>query len=355
MTRTLRVVVVDHSALTRSLIRDLVSRELDMTVVGDAAGGDAAISLVRKLAPDIVVLGANVRGPGSAEVAQRLMIDVPCPILVTASHNGDEQAAAIEALRFGALRITDLPTAGDPHFAGIIRTMAAVRVVRARGVVPATTATPAVPAIATPMVVQPRTSGEPLIVAIGASTGGPPVLQQLLGALPAGFSNPILVTQHISPGFTAAFAGWLDRVTPLQVQIARDGERLSGGTVLIAPDGHHLGLARGDRVVLSADPPRSGHRPSVDWMMESVAAAAGSRVVAVQLTGMGMDGAVGCRAVADAGGSVLVQLLSTTVVASMPESVLASCPRARQLAVNDLAAELIRLEQGAKGRTDQRT
>ena len=199
--------------------------------------------------------------------------------------------------------------------------MARVKVVRHRwpGAAPAarplpTPASPAFPAAGVMV----------RAVAVAASTGGPQALQQLLARLPAGFGVPILVVQHITPGFTAGLADWLGTVCTLRVKVAAAGEIPAPRTVYLAPDDLHLGLTARGEVLLSAAPPVGGFRPSGTFLFESVARALGPSVLAVILTGMGEDGVAGLRAVRRAGGRVIAQDEKSSVVFGMPGAAVAA-------------------------------
>jgi two-component system chemotaxis response regulator CheB len=155
-------------------------------------------------------------------------------------------------------------------------------------------------------------------IAIAASTGGPPALARLLGALPAAFPVPILIVQHMPSGFVDGFTSWLDSNVSVQVKIAEAGEWLLPGVVYVAPHEKHLGVRRGGRVFLSDDPPLDGFRPAATYLFQSAAETLGRHVIAVMLTGMGCDGVAGLRPVREAGGVVVAQDERSCVVFGMP-------------------------------------
>jgi two-component system chemotaxis response regulator CheB len=181
---------------------------------------------------------------------------------------------------------------------------------------------PAAPASAAP---PPRATArqKARVVAIAASTGGPPALSRIFSELPAGFRAPILVVQHIAEGFAAGLAQWLGAGSPLAVKVAGQGEPLQPGHVYLAPDGRHLGVA-GERVELSDAPPIDGFRPSGTYLFESVAKAYGPAALGLILTGMGRDGLAGLHALRAAGGAVVAQDKESSVIFGMNgEAVLA--------------------------------
>lgn len=157
------------------------------------------------------------------------------------------------------------------------------------------------------------------VVAIGASTGGPKTVQALLAALPSGFPSPLLLVQHLSHGFARGFAQWLQRGTPFPVRVVERPEPLRKSTVYLAPEGSHLEVRKGKAVVTRGQPV-NGCRPSVDILFHSLARECGGEALAVLLTGMGRDGALGALAVREAGGEVIVQDESTSVIFGMPQA-----------------------------------
>jgi two-component system, chemotaxis family, protein-glutamate methylesterase/glutaminase len=159
------------------------------------------------------------------------------------------------------------------------------------------------------------------VVAIGASTGGPAALANVVGGLPAGFSVPVLVVQHIGGGFDRGLVDWLDGVGRVPVTLASQGKSLEPGTVYVAPHDRHLGVSRAGRILLSDAPPIGGHRPSATHLFHSVASAYGPNAVGVIMTGIGSDGCEGMRVLRQMGGTVLAQDRESCVVYGMPRAV----------------------------------
>ncbi|HEY6000113.1 MAG TPA: CheB methylesterase domain-containing protein, partial [bacterium] len=182
-------------------------------------------------------------------------------------------------------------------------------------------------------------------VALGASTGGPPALQQVLAALPADFPAAVVIAQHMPEGFTRLFADRLDRLVPLRVREARDGDPLAPGQVLLAPGGMNLLLQRerGARIVARVEPPLAADRyvPSVDRLLVSAADACAGSVLAVVLTGMGDDGAAGIGAVRDAGGLTVAEAEETCVVYGMPREAVRSGAVQRVLPLPEIGAAIL--------------
>ena len=243
---------------------------------------------------------------------------VPTPIVIVAENLDDSEVEiSMEALRAGALAAIEKPVQSDARgfvalsaaLVNTVRTMADVKVVGRRFDRPVSEKLPL--AIS-------RRQAQPAIVAIAASTGGPAALYRILEDIPPEFSLPIVVTQHIAPGFLRGMVRWLSEAGPLRVSIAQDGEALHSGRVYVADDDRHLRLSGDRKIVLSDAPYVDGHRPSASVMFESLAETFGPTGVAVILTGMGRDGSSGLEAVHRAGGIVFAQDEASSVVFGMP-------------------------------------
>ena len=261
----------------------------------------------------------------------------------------------MDTIRLGALDVMVKPPSPEsPGFdvaardlVTMVKAMAQVKVVRHwRPAAPAPLARRATPA-APPLRTAKRES-RCRLVAIVTSTGGPGALQCLFSALPAGFGVPVVVVQHMTPGFTVGLASWLATVCPLRVKVGQEGERLMPGTVYLAPDGLHLGVTAIGTVALSAAPPVGGFRPSGTFLFESVARAYGPSALAVILTGMGEDGVEGLRAIRSAEGMVIAQDEETSVVFGMPAAAIAAGLANTVLAI-DAIAPVAGGDGGARG------
>lgn len=312
---TISVVVVEDSLVQRAhLVRTLES-DGSIRVVGEATGAVEAIGLVQRLRPDVVTLDLQIPGGGGLAVIEQLMAAAPTPILVLSASIADRQSgAAVEALVAGAVDVLPKPVrwVADDEAAlrAQVRLVAGVAVVRRAAArarrpvgVPRSRTAPA---------------SAPVVVAIGASTGGPAALAEVLagvGRLPAS----VLVVQHLHPDFVGGLVSWMERAASMPVRLARHGEKLEEGTVLIAPGDVHLTIDLDDSVALTATP-ESIHRPSVDELFASLARRTAGSNVGVLLTGMGEDGAAGLLAMRQRGDVTIAQDEASSVVFGMPRA-----------------------------------
>jgi len=252
------------------------------------------------------------------ETTRQILQETPTPIvLVTGGSAGVDQRLAFEALDAGVLAVLRKPGPGPDGQAATqelyrtLKSMARVRVVRRWS---GDRLHPTSPGSV------PLSPGGPLeVVAIGASTGGPPVLRTILVGLPDGFSPPVLVVQHIAEGFAASFVDWLRPQCALPIELGVEGQALNRPGIIVAPSGHHMGV-RGRAVALADGPPISLHRPSATYLFQSVAREYGRGAIGVLLTGMGDDGAAGLRDLKNAGATTIAQDEPTSVVFGMPSA-----------------------------------
>ncbi len=314
----IRVLVAEDSAVTREYLVHLLTQDPGVVVVGTARDGQQAVEQATLLKPDIILMDVHMPKMNGYEATREIMARVPTPIVVaSASFGPADVAKSFAALEAGALTILAKPPAfDDPGHAATVRAlidtlklMAEVKVVRRWPRRASTTSLP-VPPAANHRVVR--------VVAVGASTGGPPVVAKILQSLPDDLPVPILLTQHITPGFVAGLAEWLRQQTHFTTQLATAGERVCPRTVYIAPDGCHMGITAKGQIVLTTDPVENGFCPSVSYLFRSVAEAYGPAAVGVLLTGMGRDGASGLQQLRQAGGLTLVQDEESSAVFGMP-------------------------------------
>ena len=322
MKDTLRVLVVDDSPVVRAILKGMLESEPGLQVVGDAKDGEEAIQLTCQLRPDVVTMDIRMPRVNGLEATRQIMRACPTPIVVVASSVYEADLnIAFNAVEAGALTVVEKPKGLSATDYDAVRDqlVTTVRLMSDVQVVALWSAEQAAPAAPPAARADTRPTSHVELIAIGASTGGPGVLHQILKALPADFAIPVVIVQHITRGFGQGFARWLDSVTSLQVAVAADGEGLRPGRILVAPDDAHLTVTPGGQVRLEHSEPVSGRRPSATRLFESAAQSYGRAAVGIVLTGMGDDGADGLEALRQAGGRVIAQSEASCVVYGMPQ------------------------------------
>jgi two-component system chemotaxis response regulator CheB len=368
-----RVLIVDDSALIRTLLQRGLENDPDIEVVGSARDGAAALEAYRRLAPDVITLDVEMPGMDGIEVLRRLRGEPVAILLLTAA--GDRGCdVAVQGLTLGAFDFLQKPLDGPEGFAALIEElctkvkMAAFasrrRVPRAQLISQTPQSRPATEARrgtgqganVSPRPTLRRATGRDAIVVIGASTGGPEALLEVLRTMPED-APPILIVQHMPDRFTATFARRLDSRLAMRVKEAEDGDHVRHGQVLLAPgSARHMLLRRdaaGFVVRLEDSPAVMHHRPSVDKLFESCAQVAGRRVVAALLTGMGADGARGLLALRRAGAATVAQDEATCVVYGMPMEAVSLGAAAHVLPLGAIGPALLRLSRHGASALDQ--
>ncbi len=360
------VLVVDDSEFMRRLVGELIEDSGEFRVVGYAASGYQAIRSVHELDPDLVTLDLEMPDLDGLHALGYIMSEAPRPVVVVAAGAGEAAGdPTLQALEYGAVDFVLKPAQGDDPSALRSRLITALRAAALARVGNLTFRRPrtapgdestrqgarpaggsmGVPAAGAPGAQKTATS----VVVIGASTGGPRALTDVVPLLPASLKAAVLVVQHMPARFTRSLALRLDRISPMPVGEAVDGEVLYDGRVYLAPGGRHLKLRRdgGVTVELSDDPPRWGVRPSADVLFGAAASHFGPRTVGAVLTGMGRDGAEGLRIVREVGGWTIAQDRETAVIYGMPRM---AAEYAREvLPLPDIAAALCgRVEEREK-------
>ena len=312
---TIRVVVVEDSLVQRAHLVRTLQRGGDITVVGEAADAVEAIELVRSLRPDVVTLDLQIPGGGGQLVIEQVMAVAPTPILVLSASVADrESLAAVEALVAGAVDVLPKPVrwsgAEEAALCARVRLVSGVAVVHRAS--PAKARRPPAPHPGA------RAGRAVPVVAIGASTGGPAALAEVLSGLGT-LSVSVVIVQHLHPDFVGGLVSWMQRAATMPVELARAGERLREGVIMIAPGDVHLRVDRDSRIVLDPSP-ASLHRPSVDELFSSLAQRPEGRNIGVLLTGMGDDGAAGMLALRRRGDVTIAQDEASSVVFGMPRA-----------------------------------
>jgi two-component system chemotaxis response regulator CheB len=312
------VLVVEDSAMQRNALIAMLTADPELTVIGWAADGAEAVRATALLRPDVIAMDMRMPVLDGLGATRQILRETPTPIvMITACATGDERRLAFEALEAGVLAVLCKPSfgsAGAPALHEIrqtLKNMAQVHVLRRWP--DARLHPPSVPDQApTGGAVYPAE-----IVAIGASTGGPQALRTILVDLPSDFEPPVLVVQHIAPGFASGMADWLRPQCRLPIAMAVHGQALNRPGIWVAPTGQHLEVC-GRSLALCDGPLVSFHRPSATQLFRSVAAEYGTTAIGVLLTGMGDDGAAGLSDLKRAGGMTIAQDEASSVVFSMP-------------------------------------
>jgi len=324
----IKILVVEDSPVVREFLVHILGADPDIRVVGTARDGEEALEAVRRHRPDVITMDIHMPKMDGLEATRRIMETDPTPIIiVSGSSDRREVATTFDAMEAGALAVLCRPagvghplheaTAGE--LVRTVKLMSEVKVVRRwpqarREAMHSGRQAPLPPAklglVGGPAQVR--------IVAIGASTGGPPALQTILAALPKDFPVPVLIVQHIAVGFVRGFIDWLAQSATLPVHLASHDEVMLPGHIYVAPDECQMKVARGGRIALTRDEPENGLRPSVSCLFRSIAEVYGGDAVAGLLTGMGRDGAEELRLLKERGAVTFAQDRDSSVVHGMP-------------------------------------
>lgn len=356
----IRVLVIDDSAFMRKVIGDILSADPSIEVIARARNGREGLKLFEELDPDVVTLDVEMPGMDGIDVLKNMMSRKPVPVIMVSGLTKAGADITIRALDCGAVDFVtkpsgtismDMEKVGDELRRKVIEASKA-SVKKSKGGFPA----PA-PAVSSPIAPAQAHSShaasvkrEPPkhveLVAIGASTGGPVALQEVISSLPGSFPVPIVLVQHMPAGFTASFAARLDERSALTVVEAEEGLPIRKGMVVIAPGGHHLVVEKKNMMLtckLIDTPPVRSVRPAADVLFNSVADVVGGGVVTVVLTGMGKDGLDGARALHKKGAYVIAESKETCVIYGMPAAVVGAGLADEVLPLYAIADGLVRV------------
>jgi len=303
-----RILVVDDSQTARASLRAALEGDPDIQIVAEAETGEQALGALGRHKVDLVTMDVHLGRENGFDIAARIMEAFPCPILVVTGINTDDPQLAFRTVEAGALEIRPkLPSPRHRAYENERRRM--IRVVKALSKVPVVTRRARRRSARRKAVARLEAGVEwksPIVV-IGASTGGPPILQALVGALPERAIVPIVIVQHIFKGFAQGLASWLATTSRRPVIVCQKEMPLEPGSIYLAPGDRHLRFLSSRVLGPSDDPPRRYHRPSIDVLFESAALHLGSEAVGIVLTGMGSDGAEGLSRIQEEGGTTIVQ------------------------------------------------
>ena len=352
--RKINVLVAEDSPVTRLLLIHLLESDAQIRVIGAVGDGHAALDFVQQNQPDVVLMDIYMPRMDGFEATRRIMETHPVPIVIcSGTANPRETATTFRSLEAGAVACIDKPVGhGHPDFAAVaanlvqtVKLMSEVKVVRrwprARSTAP--------PAPQVRPVESKYASTEIKLIGIGASTGGPPVLQTVLAGLPKNFPAPVLIVQHIARGFLPGMAEWLNQTTGLQVHIASYGIHPLPGHVYLAPDDFHMGVGAGARILLTREEPENGLRPAVSFLFRSLAEKCGANALGVLLTGMGSDGAAELKLMKDKGAFTIAQDRESSVVHGMPGVAIELGGATHVLPADSIAGALVTLVNRRNG------
>jgi two-component system chemotaxis response regulator CheB len=321
---SIRVLVVEDSAVVAEFLNHVLGSDPALKVVGTVRNGMEALRAVRDLRPDVITMDINMPVMDGLEATRTIMKTNPVPIvIVSVTVDPGEVATTFRALEAGALAAVQKPAGiGHPQYrqtadtlVQTVKLMSEVKVVRRWS---ARRKDGAISVGASTLDREVLGGGTIKIVAMGASTGGPSTIKRILSAFPADFPLPVLIVQHISPGFLPGFAETLGASCKPRVTIPEDGEVLQSGHVYLAPDGVHMGVAAGGRIALATSPPENGMKPSVSYLFRTVADVFGPGAAGVILTGMGRDGADELKLMREKGAVTIAQDEASSIVFGMP-------------------------------------
>ena len=318
----IKVLIVDDSIVVQQFMIHLLSSDPEIQVIGVASTGNEAIDLVKKNRPDVITMDIHMPGMDGYEATRVIMETVPTPIVIVSGSLGvNDVKNYFKLIESGALAVVLRPPGIEDsgliearkELIQTLKLMSEVKVVRRFP-------NQAKDKIRPSRLKQPVSSQvkDFKLIAIGASTGGPIVLQTILANLPKGLPVPVLIVQHIARGFIKGFKDWLAVSSNIPLHIAENGELLKPGNGYIAPDDLQMGILPGPSIILSKLPPENSLCPSVDFLFRSVAEVMGSNAIGVLLTGMGKDGAKELKTMKDKGAITIVQNEASCVVYGMP-------------------------------------
>lgn len=321
----IKVLITEDSPVVRGYLEYILNSDPDIQVVGMAKDGEEAVRMVAENKPDVITMDIHMPKMDGFEATRKIMETNPVPIVIcSASWNPEEVDKTFRTMEAGAVAALEKPGGiGHPQSEASIREllqtvkmMSEVRVVRRWARLRKEKKDSGIPT--------PKISKSPMVdldiklVAIGASTGGPLVLQTILSNLPKHFLVPIVIVQHIAMGFLQGLGDWLSKTTSFPVHIATDGERLQPGAAYLAPNGFQMGVCRRSKVMLSEGNPENNLCPSISYLFRSVAKAFGKNGIGVLLTGMGRDGAEELKLLKEKGAMTIAQDEESSVVHGMP-------------------------------------
>jgi len=353
--RKINVLVAEDSTVTRMFLVHLLESDPQIRVIGAVGDGQAALDFVKQNKPDVVLMDIHMPRLDGFEATRRIMETQPVPIVVcSATASAKDVVFTFQAMEAGAIACIEKPLGREhrdfealaAHLLETVKLMSEVKVVRRTA---RSRPAPLPAAHPTQAAQWQRAPAQIKLIGIGASTGGPPVLQTILAGLPKDFPAPVLVVQHIAHGFLAGMVEWLNQTTGLRIHIASYGTTPLPGHVYLAPDDFHMGIGAGGAIVLTREEPENHLRPAVSFLFRSLAAVCGPNALGVLLTGMGKDGAEELKAMKDKGAITIAQDQESSVVHGMPGVAIVLGGATHVLPADKIAAALVALVNQSNG------
>lgn len=342
----IKVLVADDSTVTRMFLVHLLESDSRISVIGAVGDGQAALDFVMKNKPDVVLMDVHMPNLDGFEATRLIMETQAVPIIIcSATANTKDVAITFRAMEAGAIACIQKPIGHESddfetlatNLLEMVKLMSEVKVVRR------TVRSHYAHLSRTASTKLPNAQEQIKLIGVGASTGGPPVLQTILAGLTKDFPAPILVVQHIAPGFLVGMAEWLNNTSSLQVHIASHLTCPLPGHVYLAPDDFHMGIGNDGEIVLTREAPEGHLRPAVSYLFRSLTHIYGANVLGVLLTGMGRDGADELKLMKDAGAITIAQDQESSVVHGMPGAAIALDGATYVLAADKIASTLVTL------------
>ncbi len=339
----MRVLVVDDSAFMRRAVCTMLGADPDIEIAGVAHNGKEAVQLAKELKPDVITLDIEMPEMDGLTALRHIMRTAPTQVLMLSSLTTEGSVASLQALKLGA---ADVLAKEQSQFSMNMSKLQIklIKIVKALAQSnPHRQATRTVEKVASTAVPSFR-SNQFDLVCIGSSTGGPPILETILGSLPATFKPPVVVAQHMPEVFTRSMAERLDKMCALSVIHVEERETITSGNIYLARGGKHMHVHKlpSGRLEarISAEPAEAVYRPSVDTLLGSAAEATGAKTLGIVLTGIGADGLIGGKTLHAKGGTLLAQNQSSCVVYGMPKAVAEAGITSASLAPTDIAKAL---------------
>lgn len=317
-----KILIVEDSPVMQEFLTYIINSEPGFQIVGVVSDGIQAVEAVKTLKPNVIAMDWQMPNLDGKEATRVIMETNPTPIvIVTGSQAVKDVAVTFSLMEAGALAIVKKPHAiNHPDYKNdVVQLVQTLKLMSEIKVVRRFTRMKREFPGEKPILEKPiQEKSKIKIVAIGASTGGPIVLQKILSGLPRNFPFPLMIVQHISPGFVEGFVEWLSKTTNFPLHVAKNGDVPLPGHGYVAPDSFHMGVDGESRIILSNHPPENGLRPSVAFLFRTVAVALHQSAVGILLTGMGRDGAAELKLMKDNGAITIAQDQESSVVFGMP-------------------------------------